>query len=253
MLGLLWMLRRLGPLSNGTTHLVGRFFGFAVASRPIRRSLRHGPRDHLLVRRGGSMGAVCLVLIGDTPSLSLARVESMRLTSPTGRYLAAALLHDVGKVDSALWARRPVWWLPSLVMVGGHRASVQRTGRIGRYLRHPSHRGGFAGREQEVSRSHCGVGGRASPFGAAMLDGGSGGRLESYTPPTTTDKRGYFDPPGSPDGWISVTAGRGWFAPGPTWPRPPTVPCPHPERAAGWSRPGRRPVPGSDPARAVGG
>ena len=62
------------------------------------------------------------------------RVESV-LGQPGRPVLAAALLHDVGKVDSGLGTlTRVVATLAGLV--GGRRARASE-GRIGRYLRHP--------------------------------------------------------------------------------------------------------------------
>ena len=69
-------------------------------------------------------------------AVAVARRVDNALDHPERAVLAAALLHDVGKVDSGLGT--PARVVATLAaMVGGDRAR-SGTGRIGRYLRHPS-------------------------------------------------------------------------------------------------------------------
>ncbi len=68
-------------------------------------------------------------------AVAVARRVDVMLVDPGRPVLAAALLHDVGKVDSGLGTLARV--VATVVgMVGGRRARTA-SGRIGRYLRHP--------------------------------------------------------------------------------------------------------------------
>ena len=67
--------------------------------------------------------------------MAVARRVDDALGHPERAVLAAALLHDIGKVDSGMGT--PARVVATIVaMVGGQRAR-SGAGRIGRYLRHP--------------------------------------------------------------------------------------------------------------------
>lgn len=118
-------------------HLVRRFLG-SLSPRPI------DPADDRWVR--SILGAGEIVLWDRMPladrkhAAGVAREVDAALDAPAAPVLAAALLHDVGKIDSGLGTfGRVVATLVALV-VGRDRAAAWTTpgwrGRIARYLRH---------------------------------------------------------------------------------------------------------------------
>lgn len=118
-------------LSN-VRHLVGRFFLSLWPVGPSAES-EAWAQSHLLsgevVLWGRMSGA------DRRHAIAVARRVESAIDEPDRPVLAAALLHDVGKVDSALGT--PTRVVATVIgLVGGHRASASE-GRIGRYLRHP--------------------------------------------------------------------------------------------------------------------
>ena len=115
-----------------STHLLRRFLASLWPGGPSGSS-ETWARDYLLV---GEAGLWAQMSGADRRhAVAVARRVDEVLDHPERAVLAAALLHDVGKVDSGLGT--PARVVATIVaMVGGERAR-SGPGRIGRYLRHP--------------------------------------------------------------------------------------------------------------------
>jgi len=120
-----------GPLSR-TGHLARRFVA-SLWPRGPSAAFEAWARSHLL---GGEVALWDRMSGPDRRhAVAVARRADAMLVDPGRPVLAAALLHDVGKVDSGLGT--PARVVATVVgMVGGRRARTA-SGRIGRYLRHP--------------------------------------------------------------------------------------------------------------------
>ena len=115
-----------------STHLLRRFLASLWPGGPSGSS-ETWARDHLLVGEAALWDQMSGA--DRRHAVAVARRVDDALDHPERAVLAAALLHDVGKVDSGMGT--PARVVATIVaMVGGQRAR-SGTGRIGRYLRHP--------------------------------------------------------------------------------------------------------------------
>ena len=122
---------------SGPVHLARRFVG-SLSPRPL------SPADRAWVH--DTLGAGERKLWDRMPradrkhAAGVARDVDDRLDHATPAVLAAALLHDVGKIEAGLGTFGRVLATVVAGVVGRERAtawSVGRRGRIGSYLRHP--------------------------------------------------------------------------------------------------------------------
>lgn len=120
---------------SGPVHLVRRFVG-SWSPRPLDPSdvawVRDvlSPAEHALWER--------MPLADRKHAAGVARVVDASLDEPDAPVLAAALLHDVGKVDAGLGTMGRVVATVVALVAGRERATTWRggRGRIARYLRH---------------------------------------------------------------------------------------------------------------------
>ncbi len=122
---------------SGPLHLARRFFG-SLSPRPL------DPADDAWVRQVLGAGEAALwdrmPLADRKHAAGVAREVAGVLDDATPAVLAAALLHDVGKVDSGLGTFGRVGATIVAMVVGRSRASSWTgeglRGRVGSYLRH---------------------------------------------------------------------------------------------------------------------
>lgn len=123
---------------SGVVHLSTRFFG-SLSPRPL------APDDHVWVRAHLLPGEIALwdrmPLADRKHAAGVAREVDRVIVDPPREVIAAALLHDVGKIDSGLGTFGRVLATLVAAILGRSRvagwASVGGLrGRLGRYLRH---------------------------------------------------------------------------------------------------------------------
>lgn len=121
---------------SGPLHLVRRFLG-SLSPRPIDPGDDGWARDHLLA---GEQELWDRMALADRKhAAGVAREVDRRLSGADRAVLAAALLHDVGKVEASLGTGGRVVATLVGAISGRERArrwSEGAGGRIGRYLRH---------------------------------------------------------------------------------------------------------------------
>ena len=122
---------------SGPFHLARRFFG-SLSRRPLAPADAEWVAETLGVGERGLWDR--MPLADQKHAAGVAREVAQRLDDPAPPVLAAALLHDVGKIESGLGTFGRVFATVAGVAVGRDRAAAWSgnglRGQIGSYLRH---------------------------------------------------------------------------------------------------------------------